>query len=40
MKILAICGRMRQDSNTNKLVKKVPEATGFDDEIADSAHLK
>jgi multimeric flavodoxin WrbA len=40
MKILAICGGMRQDSNTNKLVKKVAEATGLDYEIADFGKLE
>ena len=40
MKILAICGGMRQDSNTNKLVKKVAEATGFNYEIADFCKLE
>jgi multimeric flavodoxin WrbA len=40
MKILAICGGMRPDSNTNKLVKKVAEATGFDYEIADFGKLE
>jgi multimeric flavodoxin WrbA len=40
MKILAICGGMRPDSNTNKLVKKVAEATGFDFEIADFGKLE
>ena len=40
MKILAICGGMRQDSNTNKLVKKVAEASGVDYEIADFGKLE
>jgi len=35
MKLLAICGGMRPDSNTNKLVKKVAEATGCEYEIVD-----
>jgi len=35
MKVLAICGGMREDSNTNKLVKKVAEASGCDYEIVD-----
>lgn len=35
MKLLAICGGMRPDSNTNKLVKKVAESTGFEYEIVD-----
>jgi multimeric flavodoxin WrbA len=33
MKILAICGGMREESNTNKLVKKVAEASGCDYEL-------
>lgn len=40
MKILAICGGMRPDSNTNKLVKKVAAATGFEFEIADFGTLE
>ena len=40
MKIVAICGGMRQDSNTNKLVKKVARATGFEFEIADFCTLE
>jgi multimeric flavodoxin WrbA len=39
MKILAICGGMRPDSNTNKLVKKVAEATGFEYDVADFGML-
>lgn len=39
MNILAICGGMRPDSNTNKLVKKVAEATGFEYEVADFGTL-
>jgi len=39
MKILAICGGMRPDSNTNKLVKKVAGATGFKYEVADFGAL-
>lgn len=30
MKILGICGSHREESNTNKLVKKVAEASGID----------
>ncbi len=33
MKILGICGSHREESNTNKLVKKVAEASGFDFEL-------
>ncbi len=39
MNILAICGGMRPDSNTNKLVKKVAEATGFEYDVADFGTL-
>ncbi|MEI6126562.1 MAG: flavodoxin family protein [Pseudomonadota bacterium] len=40
MKILAIYGGLRQDSNTNKLVKKIAEASGLDYEIADLGKLE
>ena len=33
MKILAICGSFRDESNTNKLVKKVAESSGCDFEL-------
>lgn len=33
MKILGICGSLRDDSNTNKLVKKVAEASGCEYEL-------
>ena len=33
MKILGICGSLREESNTNKLVKKVVESTGYDHEL-------
>ena len=33
MKILGICGSLREDSNTNKLVKKVAESSGVDYEL-------
>ncbi len=39
MKILAICGGMRADSNTNKLVKKTAQATGCEFEVADFGAL-
>jgi multimeric flavodoxin WrbA len=39
MNIMAICGGMRPDSNTNKLVKKVAEATGFEYAVADFGTL-
>lgn len=40
MKILAICGGLRQESNTNKLVIKIAAATGVDYEIADLGKLE
>jgi len=33
MKILGICGSLREESNTNKLVKKVVESTGCEHEL-------
>ena len=33
MAIVAVCGSLRDESNTNKLVKKVAEASGFDYEL-------
>jgi len=33
MKILAICGSLRNESNTNKLVKKIVESSGCDFEL-------
>lgn len=39
MKILAICGGMRPDSNTNKLVKRVAGAAGCEYEVADFGAL-
>jgi multimeric flavodoxin WrbA len=33
MKILGICGSLREESNTNKLVKKVAESTGCEHEL-------
>ena len=33
MKILGICGSLREESNTNKLVKKVVESTGYEHEL-------
>ena len=40
MKLLAICGGMRPDSNTNKLVKKIAEASGVEYEVADFGALE
>jgi multimeric flavodoxin WrbA len=33
MKILAICGSLRKESNTNKLVKKIAESSGYEHEL-------
>jgi len=35
MKILGICGSLREGSNTNKIVKKIVESSGIDYEIVD-----
>lgn len=40
MKILAICGGMREESNTNKLVKKIAEASGCDYELVDMGKIE
>ncbi len=40
MKILAICGGMREESNTNKLVKKVAESSGCDYELVDMGKIE
>jgi multimeric flavodoxin WrbA len=40
MKILAICGGMREESNTNKLVKKIAESSGCDYEIVDMGKVE
>ena len=40
MKILAICGGMREESNTNKLVKKIAESSGCDYEIVDMGKIE
>ena len=40
MKILAICGGMREESNTNKLVKKVAEASGCDYDLVDMGKIE
>ena len=37
MAIIAVCGGLRKESNTNKLVKKVAEASGYDCEIIELA---
>jgi multimeric flavodoxin WrbA len=39
MKVLAIGGSMREDSNTNKLVKKIAEATGTEYELLELTRL-
>ena len=33
MKTLAICGSFRNESNTNKIVKKIAESSGCDFEL-------
>jgi multimeric flavodoxin WrbA len=35
MKILAICGSLRDESNTNKLVRKIAEASGCEYELVE-----
>ena len=40
MKILAICGGMREESNTNKLVKKIAESSGCDFELVDLGKIE
>ena len=40
MKILVICGGMREESNTNKLVRKVAESSGCDYDIAELGKLE
>jgi multimeric flavodoxin WrbA len=40
MKVLAVCGGLRQESNTNKLVKKIAEASGCDHEIVELGKLE
>jgi multimeric flavodoxin WrbA len=35
MKILGICGSLREESNTNKIVKRVAKASGGESEIVD-----
>ena len=40
MKILAIWGGMREESNTNKLVKKIAESSGCDYEIVDMGKIE
>ena len=39
MAIIAVCGSLRKESNTNKLVKKVAEASGYDFEVIDLAGM-
>ena len=33
MKVLGICGSLREESNTNKIVKKVAESSGYEFEL-------
>lgn len=40
MKILAICGGLREESNTNKLVKKIAESSGCDYETIELGKLE
>jgi len=40
MKILAICGGMREESNTNKLVKIIAESSGCDYELVDMGKIE
>jgi multimeric flavodoxin WrbA len=39
MAIVAVCGSLRKESNTNKLVKKVAEASGYDYELINLAAM-
>jgi len=39
MKVLAVGGSMREESNTNKLVKKVAEATGLEYEFIERKNI-
>ena len=40
MKILAICGGLREESNTNKLVRKIAQSSGCDYEIVELGKLE
>jgi len=40
MKVLAICGSFRKESNTNKLVKKIAEYSGCDFELVYLSELE
>jgi len=40
MKILAVCGGLRDESNTNKVVRKVAESSGCDYEIVELGKLE
>jgi len=40
MKILAVCGGLREESNTNKLVRKIAESSGCDCEIVELGKLE
>ena len=40
MKILGICGSHREESNTNKLVKKIAESSGCDYELVDMGKIE
>ncbi len=40
MKVLAICGSHREESNTNKIVKRVAESSGIDFELVEVSKLE
>ena len=40
MKVLAVCGGLREESNTNKLVRKIAETSGCDREIIELGKLE
>lgn len=40
MKVLAICGGLREESNTNKLVRTIAESSGCDYEIVEMGKLE
>jgi len=40
MKILCVCGSLREESNTNKIVKRVAKASGYESEIIDLGKME
>jgi multimeric flavodoxin WrbA len=40
MKILCVCGSLREESNTNKIVKRVAKASGCESEIIDLGKME